>query len=218
MPQVGYLVSPRFMLSAWGRFQLVRGADDYHTPAGSTQCGATVSARPRAGPSPASRARPGSRRSDHDVFRPYLSLSIGGGQIRQVVHVTSGNGDCGADRQQATCADTAALGPFLAGPGIGFHVRVARAVRLIFAVQSIFGAPRFAADIDADVGVAVVVLAGPQSGRRDLVLQHVAERHRASVDHQRLVAPLAEHGGDLRVDRRVGRLQQLDVGDACPRR
>ena len=32
---------------------------------------------------------------------------------------------------------------------------LARAVRLILAVQSIFGAPRFAADLDADLGVGV---------------------------------------------------------------
>ena len=39
VPQIGYLVSSRFMLSAWGRFQLVHGASDYHTPPGSAECG-----------------------------------------------------------------------------------------------------------------------------------------------------------------------------------
>jgi hypothetical protein len=156
VPQVGYLVSPRFMVSAWGRFQLVRGAGDYHTPAGSMQCGGDGTCTVARGAFAGFVSATWFSAADDDAFRPFLSLSVGGGQIRHVVHVTSGNGDCGADRQQATCADTAALGPVLAGPGIGFHVRLARAVRLILAVQSIFGAPpHFAADIDADLGIGV---------------------------------------------------------------
>ena len=155
VPQVGYLFSPRFMVSAWGRFQLVRGAGDYHTPAGSMQCGGDGTCTVARGAFAGFVSATWFSAADDDAFRPFLSLSVGGGQIRQVVHVTSGNGDCGADRQQATCADTAALGPVLAGPGIGFHVRLARAVRLMLAVQSIFGAPRFAADIDADLGIGM---------------------------------------------------------------
>ncbi len=156
VPQVGYLVSSRFMVSAWGRFQLVRGAGDYRTPAGSAQCGGDGTCSAARGAFAGFVSATWFSGGGGDAFRPYLSLSAGGGRIRQVVHVASGNGDCGADRQQATCTDTAALGPFLAGPGIGFHVRLARAARLIVTVQSIFGAPRFAADIDADAGIAIV--------------------------------------------------------------
>lgn len=156
VPQIGYLASSRFMLSAWGRFQLVRGASDYHTPAGSTQCGGDGVCGAARGAFAGFASATFFAAADDDVLRPFLSLSIGGGQIRHVVNVTSSKGDCGADRQQTTCTDTVALGPFLAGPGIGIHVRVARAVRLIFAVQSIYGAPRFTADIDADAGLAVV--------------------------------------------------------------
>ena len=155
VPEVGYLVSPRFMVSAWGRFQLVRGASDYHTPAGSMQCGGDGTCTAARGAFAGFVSATWFSAGDDDAFRPFLSLSAGGGRIRQVVQIASGNGDCGADRQQATCADTAAQGPFLAGPGIGFHARLARAVRLILAVQSIFGAPRFTADIDADLGVGV---------------------------------------------------------------
>jgi hypothetical protein len=156
VPQVGYLASSRFMVSAWGRFQLVRGAGDYHTPPGSSQCAGDGNCSAARGAFAGFASATWFAAADDDVIRPYLSLSIGGGQIRQVVHVASGKGDCGADRQQATCADTAALGPFLAGPGIGFHVRIGRATRLILAVQSIFGAPRFGAAIDADAGVAIL--------------------------------------------------------------
>jgi tetratricopeptide repeat protein len=155
VPQIGYLVSSRFMLSAWGRFQLVRGASDYHTPAGSAQCGGDGVCSAARGAFAGFASATFFAAADDDVLRPFLSLSIGGGQIRHVVNFTSGKGDCGADRQQSTCTDTVALGPFLAGPGIGVHVRVAPAVRLIFAVQSIYGAPRFTADIDADAGLAV---------------------------------------------------------------
>jgi len=156
VPQVGFLVSPRFMVSAWGRFQLVRGASDYRTPNGSSQCGGDGTCTAARGAFAGFVSATWFAAADDDVFRPFLSLSVGAGQIRQVVHITSGNGDCGADRQQATCADTAALGPILGGPGIGFHVRVARAARLVFAVQSLFGAPRFTADVDANVGVAIL--------------------------------------------------------------
>jgi hypothetical protein len=154
-PEVGFLLSPRFMVSAWGRLQLVRGASDYHTPAGSMQCGGDEVCRSARGAFAGFVRATWFSAGDEDAFRPFLSLSVGGGQIRQVVRVTSANGDCGADRQQATCADTAAQGPFLAGPGIGFHVRLARMVRLIVAVQSIFGAPHFTADVDADLGIGV---------------------------------------------------------------
>jgi len=156
VPQIGYLVSSRFMVSAWGRFQVVRGASDYHTPAGSTQCGGDGICSAAGGAFAGFASATFFTGRNDDVLRPYVSLSIGGGRVRQVVHVASSNGDCGADRQQSTCADTAALGPFLAGPSIGLQVRVARAVRLLFALQSIFGAPHFGANIDADAGVAVL--------------------------------------------------------------
>ncbi len=156
VPQVGFLVSPRFMVSAWARFQLVRGAADFHTPAGSSQCGGDGTCAAARGAFAGFVSATWFSGADDSVFRPYLSMSVGAGQIRQVVHVASANGDCGADRTQATCNDTAALGPLLGGPGIGFHVRLARTVRLVLALQSIFGAPRFAADIDANAGVAVL--------------------------------------------------------------
>ncbi len=155
-PQIGYLVTPRFLLSAWGRLQLVRGASDYVTPSGSSQCGGDGACSAARGAFAGFASATWFASGDDDAFRPYLSLSVGGGQVREVVRVTSGKTDCGADRQQATCVDTAALGPFLAGPGIGFHLRVARAARLILAVQAIVGAPHFGVDLDANLGVALL--------------------------------------------------------------
>ena len=53
VPEIGYLVTPRFMIGVQGRLQLVRGATPYHVPdpSGRTSAETTTSARPTRPPS-----------------------------------------------------------------------------------------------------------------------------------------------------------------------
>jgi hypothetical protein len=157
IPQIGYLATPHLLISLWGRLQLVRGADEYHTPAGSSQCGDDGACTAARGAFAGFASATWLFGDAGSTFRPYLSLSAGGGYVRQIVRVNAADDDCGADRQQPTCRDTAALGPFLGGPGLGFHLRLSSAARLVLAVQGLVGAPRFTADLDANVGVAFLM-------------------------------------------------------------
>ena len=124
IPQIGYLATPHLMIALWGRLQLVRGADAYLAPVGSSQCGADGSCAAARGAFAGFASATWLFGGAGSTFRPYVSLSAGGGYVRQVVRLTATDGDCGADRQQPTCLDTAALGPFLAGPALGFHLRL----------------------------------------------------------------------------------------------
>jgi Tetratricopeptide repeat len=156
-PQIGYLVTPQLLISAWGRFQLVRGADAYDTPSGSSQCGGDGSCAAARGAFAGGVGAAWLFGGRARAFRPYVSLAAGAGFARQVVRINAANADCGRDGQQPTCLDTAAVGPFLGGPGIGVHLRLSSVTRLVFAVQSLFGAPRFTVDLDAALGIALVL-------------------------------------------------------------
>jgi hypothetical protein len=153
-PQIGYLVTPQLIVSLWGRLQLVRGADAYQAPVGSMDCGGDGSCAAATGAFAGFVSATWLFGSGDDVVRPYLSFAGGAGLVRQVIRVDSANRDCGADRRQSTCLDTAALGPLLGGPGLGLHLRLSSVVRLVFAVQSLFAAPRFGANLDANAGLA----------------------------------------------------------------
>jgi hypothetical protein len=155
-PQIGYLVTPQLILSLWARLQLVRGADAYRTPPGSVECGGDGSCAAATGAFAGFVSATWLFGGSDDAVRPFLSLAAGGGLVRQVVRVDSANRDCGADRAQPTCLDTASLGPLLGGPGLGLHLRLSSAVRLVFSVQSLFAAPRFAANLDANAGLALL--------------------------------------------------------------
>ena len=86
------------------------------------------------------------------AFRPYLSLSAGGGTIRHVSRVAS-PATCGGSYNQA-CVDTVAGGPALFGPGFGFRYGVSDVVGVVVEIGGLIGAPNFTANADLNVGVA----------------------------------------------------------------
>ena len=110
-PQIGYLVSPHLLVAAWARLQLVRGADAYPTPAGSTQCGGDGSCAAATGAFSGGVSATWLFEAPDALVRPYLSFSAGAGYARQVVRVDATHSDCGSDQQESTCRDTATVGP-----------------------------------------------------------------------------------------------------------
>ena len=153
VPEIGYLVTPRFMIGVQGRLQLVRGATPYWVPNREPgECGddgiCAPSSTAFAGLLKATffLADPGS------AFQPYLSLSAGGGYIRHVSRVNApiACGPMGMD----PCVDTVAGGPALFGPGVGFRYDVADAVGIVVQIGGLVGVPNFTANADVNLGLA----------------------------------------------------------------
>jgi hypothetical protein len=151
-PEIGFFITPHFMLGAQARLQIVTGATEYHPPnAQPGECGDGVC-------SPFTGAFAGLLKatwllSEQDAsFVPYLSLSAGGGTIRHVAKVSSPN-TCGSLGDQA-CMDTVASGPVLFGPGVGFRLQVGSNVGIVAELSSLLGVPNFTANADINIGVA----------------------------------------------------------------
>jgi hypothetical protein len=156
-PQIGYLVSPHLLVAAWARLQLVRGADPYATPAGSTQCGGDGSCAAAAGAIAGGVSATWLFEGPDAIVRPYVSFSAGGGYARQVVSIDATLSDCGSDQRQSTCRDTATVGPMLIGPGFGAYVKLASSVYVVVSVQSLLGLPRFTGVLDGNLGLALAL-------------------------------------------------------------
>ena len=153
-PEIGYYLTPQLMLSVQGRFQLVSGAQEFRPSEGPTPgvCGGDGVC------SPARAAFAGLAKASWvfgdpgHAFRPFVSLSLGGGQIRHVAQ--AGNkSDCGAS-QTAKCFDTVAGGPFLFGTGVGFNYALSQSLAAVFAVDGLGALPDFTAQADVNLGVA----------------------------------------------------------------
>jgi hypothetical protein len=155
-PMIGYFVTPQLMLGVQGRFQFVSGANDYHVPDAMTvngmkECGDGVC-------SPATGAIAAFVKGTYyfsgpdSAFRPYFSLSVGGGTIRHVTNVSQLH-TCGGGTD--ACVDTVAAGPFLAGPGLGFSYQLSDGTALVLAVEGLIGAPNTTVHADANLGINV---------------------------------------------------------------
>jgi hypothetical protein len=154
-PELGYFVTPEFMLSVQGRFQLVRGATPYHPPgAGTGECGTDHTCAPASGALAGLLKATWFLADPRSSFQPYLSLSAGGGTIRHVSKVTSPQ-TCGeGDVSNQPCTDTVAGGPVLFGPGIGFRYDVSETVGIVAEIGGLMGVPNFTANADLNFGVA----------------------------------------------------------------
>jgi hypothetical protein len=152
-PEFGYFVTSRLMLSLQMRLQLVTGATPYHVPNPMpNECGTMEHVC-----DPASGAIAGLVKATlfladpRSAFQPYLSLSAGGGTIRNVSRVM-GPDACGSGNQP--CLDTVAGGPVLVGPGIGFRYAISDGVGIVTGVGGLIGLPKFTATADVDVGLS----------------------------------------------------------------
>ena len=153
-PELGYYVTPHLLLGVQGRIQLISRAQEFRPSEGPTPgvCGGDGVC------SPARAAFAGLAKASWffldpgRAFRPFLSASLGGGQIRHVAQAGNKT-DCGA-AQNAKCLDTVAGGPFLFGAGVGFSYALSQSLAAVFAVDSLGAMPDFTAQADVNLGVS----------------------------------------------------------------
>jgi tetratricopeptide (TPR) repeat protein len=151
-PELGYFVTPRFMLGVQGRLQLVRGATPYHVPnPDMNECGTDNICAPAKGALAALAKATWFLAETGSAFQPYLSLSAGGGTIRHVSKV-AGPATCGSGTE--VCKDTVAGGPALFGPSVGFRYGVSDGVGIVAEIGALVGVPNFTANADLNIGVA----------------------------------------------------------------
>ena len=153
-PELGYFFTPQLMVGIQGRIQLVRGATPYHPPnAAMGECGDQV-CDPSTGALAALLKATWFLTDAGSAFRPYLSLSAGGGAIRHVSKVAAPP-TCGSGNQaNQACVDTVAGGPALFGPGFGFRYGISEVVGIVAEIGGLVGMPNFTANADLNIGVA----------------------------------------------------------------
>ena len=153
VPEIGYLVTPRFMIGIQGRLQLVRGATPYHVPDPvGNECGDDKICAPYTTAFAGLLKATFFLANPRSAFQPYLSLSAGGGYIRHVSRVIAPPA-CGKDGMDP-CVDTVAGGPALFGPGVGFRYDVADAIGIVAQIGGLIGVPKFTANADVNIGLA----------------------------------------------------------------
>jgi hypothetical protein len=156
-PEIGYFVTPRLRLGVQARLQLVTGATPYHLLSYEPgECGSDHTCSSFTGAFAGLAKAAWSFLDPESAFQPYASLSAGYGTIRHVVKVSGGPQTCGgpATNFVGTCMDTAAGGPVLFGPGVGFQYHVADAVGLVAEIDGLVGVPNVTVNVDLNVGVA----------------------------------------------------------------
>lgn len=155
-PEVGYFVRPRVLVSISARLQFLTGTNDLHLPmepAYAEMCGGNfVCEGPRSALAGFARATIFGADATRDL-RPYASFAIGGGTLRYPMAFPSQK-RCGSSGVEA-CVDTITTGPLFAGPGVGVRYRVAGALDLVAGLEALVGGPRFAFNVDANLGAAV---------------------------------------------------------------
>jgi hypothetical protein len=149
-PEVGYFLSPDFLLSLQLRFQYVTGPTDF--PTTGTECGSDMLC------SPSTYALAGFARATFFLaegdFRPYVVGTVGGGQIRHVATYDSMT-NCGSGGHQ-TCVDTVAAGPIFVGAGGGFLYKLAPSFGLTLGTNLLLGFTTFTFHVDINAGVAMM--------------------------------------------------------------
>jgi hypothetical protein len=157
-PEVGFLVTPRLLLSLSARLELVTGTTDRQLsmsdPQHATECGGNyVCEAKHNGFAAFARATYFTSDQSHDL-RPYVSIALGGGEIAYRVTFPS-IPFCGPSGKDP-CVDTTSSGPVMGGPGGGVHYRVADALDLVAGLEILLGGPRTTFNADANLGAAVL--------------------------------------------------------------
>ncbi len=132
------------------RFQLISGANDFHS-ANATECGDGIC-------SPGTYAFAGLAKISYlfgeGDFRTYVSGIGGLGTIRHVAAFESQT-NCGPTGDQ-TCIDTVPSGPVFVGAGAGVLYNLTPAFALTLGTNALLGFTRFTFHIDLNAGVAVL--------------------------------------------------------------
>ncbi len=153
LPEIGYFVSPDFVLSLQMRIQVVSGATSERDLSNS-MCGPTHVCSPAKGALAAFGRL--TWLFGENTFAPYLSVAAGAGQIRHLATFPKGV-NCGNGAQPVKCVDTVTAGPILLGPGAGLLVRASRSFGLTLGVNTLLGFPDFTFHVDFNAGIAVIL-------------------------------------------------------------
>jgi hypothetical protein len=154
-PEVGYYLSPNLMLSLQLRYQLITGANEYHSPTDPGECGDGIC-------SPGTYAFAGFGRINYFFgegdFRTYVAGILGGGTIRHVAAFESLT-NCGpppgpGQPGTKTCVDTVASGPVFVGAGAGIMYNLSPAFALTLGTNALVGFTKFTFHGDLNAGVA----------------------------------------------------------------
>jgi hypothetical protein len=150
VPEVGYYISPEFLLSVQLRYQHVTGGTPFYLEQTDNSCGSDHICQP------GSYAFAGFARATlffgEGDFRTYVAGTAGLGTIRHVATFESQT-HCGMMHNQ-TCIDTVPSGPVFVGAGAGIMYNVTPAFALTFGTNALLGFTRFTFHIDLNAGVA----------------------------------------------------------------
>jgi hypothetical protein len=146
-PEIGYRLRPDMMLSLQLRYQYITGPTEINSGGKILH--------------PANYALAVFAKATwlfgHGGFRPFVSLAVGGGEIRHVVALpaTAANQNirCGPNNN-TSCIDTIAGGPVLAGGGAGLMFNLSDSLALVASLNVQIGAPNFTANLDGNLGFA----------------------------------------------------------------
>jgi hypothetical protein len=148
-PEVGYFISPQFLLSLQFRLQFVSGATPFYAPDASCGPGGVCS--------PAKYAAAGFARAnwlfDFGDLHPFVAGLAGLGTIRHLATFPS-EPHCGSDKMSA-CIDTIAAGPIFLGGSGGILYNLSPVFALRAEMNMVAGFTKFTLNFDLNVGVAV---------------------------------------------------------------
>jgi tetratricopeptide (TPR) repeat protein len=150
LPEVGFFVNPKLLLSVQGRLQLTTGATEVR----HDSCKPTGICEPASG-AVAVLGKATWILRERETFRPFVSLGAGGGYIRYLVDLKDMPlpPDCGPKKDQV-CVDTVAGGGFLVGPSAGFIYDVNNVLSITAALNTLVGVPSTAFNLDLNLGIA----------------------------------------------------------------
>jgi hypothetical protein len=153
-PEVGFFMAPNLLLSLQGRLQVVTAATEVRDtscpenkgPNGVGICAPAKGAIAILGKATWLLGKPA-------PFRPFFSLSAGGGEVRHLISIDKLK-DCGPSRD-AQCTDTVLGGVILVGPGAGFSYDLSKGLSFVASLNSLIGLPNPTVNFDVNVGMAM---------------------------------------------------------------
>ncbi len=156
LPEVGYFVSPDLLLSLQLRIQSVSGATPFRSTPPMMMCGADQVCEPAKGALAAFAKM--TWLYGEAPFLPYLSLSMGAGQIRHLAGFPGKNDNCGSNiMMPVKCVDTVTAGPILFGPGAGFILNATPNFGFTVGVNTLLGFPQFTFHVDVNAGIVIEI-------------------------------------------------------------
>jgi len=149
-PEIGFFATEGLLLSLQGRFQLVNGATSVKGNEVDNNPGACKggTCQPSAF-AMAALVKATWFLGEPKTVTPFLSLAVGGGQIRHVVSVGNLSG-C----PSGGCKDTVVGGPILAGAGGGVSIELSESFSFVASADALIGVPKFMANLDVNLGLA----------------------------------------------------------------